>query len=157
MSVKFTTPCVLSLMCKGQFTLSVSVNAATTSINLGLQPILKRLTWCIRKSVYKQEESIPGTMRTHPLRWPPLDVGTSGSCGWVGPQVNKCERVSNDDHHMSLAEGGIPGPSDIADNVVDTPVMLRVMKLTFVFLSRSRELGQADRLDAHELQQQLQW
>ena len=71
--------------------------------------------------------------------------------------MNKCERVSNDDHQMSLAGGCISGPSDIADNVVDTPVMLRVMKLTFVFVSRSRELGQADRLGARELQQQLQW
>ena len=71
--------------------------------------------------------------------------------------MNMCERVSNDDHQMSLAGGGISGPSDITDNVVDTPVMLRVMKLTFVFVSRSRELGQADRLGTRELQQQLQW
>ena len=34
------------------------------------------------------------------FQWPPLDV--SGG----GPQVNKFEQVSSDDHQMSLAGGG---------------------------------------------------
>ena len=36
--------------------------------------------------------------------WPPLDVSTSGGQG-VGPQVNKFEKVSSDDHNMSVAGG----------------------------------------------------
>ena len=37
------------------------------------------------------------------FRSPPLDVSTMGR-GWgVGPQVNKFEQVSSDDHQMSVA------------------------------------------------------
>ena len=47
------------------------------------------------------------------FQWPPLDV-SSGGVG-IGPQVNKFEQVSSDDHQMSLArevgyiqrEGGV--------------------------------------------------
>ena len=41
--------------------------------------------------------------------WPPLDVSTGRECR-VGPQVNKFEHISSDDHQMSLAgEVGYPG------------------------------------------------
>ena len=33
----------------------------------------------------------------------PLDV----SNGWVGPQVNKFEKISSDDHQMSVAGEGV--------------------------------------------------
>ena len=29
------------------------------------------------------------------------------STGWEGPQVNKVEQVSSDDHHMSVAGEGV--------------------------------------------------
>ena len=37
------------------------------------------------------------------FRWPPLDVSTIGG---LGPQVNKFEHVSSDDHQMSVVGGG---------------------------------------------------
>ena len=42
-------------------------------------------------------------MRTARFPFPLLDVSTSDG---VGPQVNKFEQVSSDDHQMSVAAGG---------------------------------------------------
>ena len=39
-------------------------------------------------------------------------TGISEECvppAWVGPQVNKFEQISSDDHKMSLAGGGYVG------------------------------------------------
>ena len=43
------------------------------------------------------------------FQWPPLDVSTNE--GRVGPEVNKFEQVSNDDHQMSVA--GVAPRSDV--------------------------------------------
>ena len=41
--------------------------------------------------------------------WPPLDVSTGGGRG-IGPQVNKFEQASSDDHQMSVVGGRFKGP-----------------------------------------------
>ena len=48
---------------------------------------------------------IPPACQPYVFQWPPLDVSTGGRGGGLGPQVNKFEQVSNDDHQMSVAEG----------------------------------------------------
>ena len=44
-----------------------------------------------------------GHLPTNVFWWPPLGVITSGWGGGLGPQVNKFEQESSDDHQMSVA------------------------------------------------------
>ena len=61
------------------------------------------------------------------FRWPPLDVSASGGLRGggggeeLGPQVNKFELVSNDDHQMSVAGRGVTknNPGDILGKIVN--------------------------------------
>ena len=41
------------------------------------------------------------------FQWPPLNVSTNGGRE-LGPQVNRFEQVSSDDHQMSVARGRGP-------------------------------------------------
>ena len=48
------------------------------------------------------QDSIPGCVP--PAQWQPLDASTG--VGGVGPQVNKFEQVSSDEHQISAQRGG---------------------------------------------------
>ena len=55
--------------------------------------------------IRKQDSILVGCVQLacqpYVFRWPSLDVSTMG---WkVGPQVNKFEQVTSDDHQMSVA------------------------------------------------------
>ena len=63
------------------------------------------MTFIWSKGLDKQESipvgSVPTACQAYVFWLPPLDVSTGE--GWLGPQVNKFEQVSSDDHQMSVA------------------------------------------------------
>ena len=87
-------------------------------------------------SINTEQDSIPvgctpPACQPYMFRWPLLDVSTGGSAE-VGPQVNKFEQVSSDDHQMSVAGedggrsprmmwGGVTLPCDLPHDAYDVP------------------------------------
>ena len=70
------------------------------SIDFGSTP--KKSELLMKKSLWSRVGCVQAAWQPCMFRWPLLDVSTSQG---VGPQVNKFEQVSSDDHQMSPVGG----------------------------------------------------
>ena len=72
-------------------------------ITLTRDPSEQPLSFAFNLVLITKQDSIPvrcisPARQPYTFWWPPLDARTSGGCSGVGPQVNKYEQVSSDDH-----------------------------------------------------------